>query len=211
MQITTGIRSILALPFVYRLAMRILGNTANRRWFINDILALRGGEKVVDVGCGPADILSDLPATVAYVGLDVSEPYIEAARERYGERATFIAGDVDDWAADERVRNADLVFMNGVLHHVDDAEAKRLLVFVHKILGPNGRFIFCEPCYLLWQSRVSAFMMSLDRGQNIRTEQEWKNLVGYLFSKFETNIVTSVNRLGYIWIVGQCSKVLPLV
>jgi SAM-dependent methyltransferase len=211
MQITTGIRSILALPFVYRLAMRILGNTANRRWFINDILALRGGEKVVDVGCGPADILSDLPATVAYVGLDVSEPYIEAARERYGERATFIAGDVDDWAADERVRNADLVFMNGVLHHVDDAEAKRLLVFVHKILGPNGRFIFCEPCYLLWQSRVSAFMMSLDRGQNIRTEQEWKNLVGNLFSKFETNIVTSVNRLGYIWIVGQCSKVLPLV
>jgi hypothetical protein len=37
-------------------------------------------------------------------------------------------------------------------------------------LKDNGRFIFYEPCYLIWQSGISAYFMSLDRGQNIRTE-----------------------------------------
>ena len=41
----------------------------------------------------------------------------------------------------------------GVLHHIDDDEAKKTVRFARQILKPGGRFIFFEPCYLLWQSR----------------------------------------------------------
>jgi hypothetical protein len=48
--------------------------------------------------------------------------------------------------------------------------------------------------------------MSMDRGQNIRTEEQWKALAASVFPNFSTNIVTGVNRLWYICIVGQCYK-----
>jgi hypothetical protein len=47
-------------------------------------------------------------------------------------------------------------------------------------------------------------MISKDRGQNIRTEQQWKDLAGSVFASFFTNILTGVNRRGYVCIIGQC-------
>jgi hypothetical protein len=59
---------------------------------------------------------------------------------------------------------------------------------------------------LIWQSRLSAYLMSKDRGQNVRFEQEWKDLIASVFPSMTTNIVTGMNRLFYVCIVGQCSK-----
>lgn len=206
MQINTGLRSFLAAPAVYRTAMRMLGGGAFLRWFIDNVLSLRDGQKIIDFGCGPADVLSELPATVDYVGLDFSESYIDAARQRYGDRGVFLSGDVHQWALDGRLQDADIVMCYGVLHHMDDDEAKKAVHFARQILKPGGRFIFFEPCYLLWQSRFSVFMMSKDRGQNVRTEQQWRSLVADVFPNSTFNVVTNVNRLGYTNIIAQCTK-----
>jgi SAM-dependent methyltransferase len=205
MQISSGLRSVLAFPWIYSLSMRLLRNEANRRWFIDEVLALRDGQKLVDIGCGPADILDCLPA-VKYIGLDISERYIEAARQKYGDRGVFLAGRLAHWANDSRTRDADVVLANGVLHHVDDDEARQMLEFARAILKQDGRFVFYEPCYLIWQSKSSRYFMSRDRGRNIRTEQGWKDLAASVFPQFSTNIVTGVNRLFYVCIIGQCHQ-----
>ena len=207
MQINSGLRSILALPWVYRLMAHILGNEANRQWFVDDVLCLRDGQKLVDVGCGPADILDRLPG-VEYVGLDISDVYIQAARAKFKTRSgtKFLSGSVENWTRNPLTYEADVVLAHGVLHHVDDDEAKKILEFAYRALKNNGRFIFYEPCYLIWQSGISAYFMSFDRGQNIRTEQQWKELANSIFPIVSTNIATSVNRLGYVSIVGQCRK-----
>jgi SAM-dependent methyltransferase len=207
MQINSGLRSILALPWVYRLFGHVLGSEANKQWFIDDVLCLRDGQKLVDVGCGPADILDRLPG-VEYVGLDISDVYIQAAKAKFKTRggAKFLSGSVEDWTRDPLTHEADVVLANGVLHHVDNDEAKKILEFAYRALKDNGRFIFYEPCYLIWQSGISAYFMSRDRGQNIRTEQEWKELASSIFPVVSTNIVTGVNRLGYVCMVGQCRK-----
>jgi SAM-dependent methyltransferase len=207
MQINSGLRSVLALSWVYRLFAHILGIEANRQWFIDDVLCLRDGQKLVDVGCGPADILDRLPG-VEYVGLDISDAYIQTARIKFKARggANFLSGSVEDWTLNPLTYGADIVLANGVLHHVDDDEAKKILEFAYRVLKDNGWFIFYEPCYLIWQSGISAYFMSLDRGQNIRTEQQWKELASSIFPIVSTNIVTGVNRLGYVSIVGQCRK-----
>jgi SAM-dependent methyltransferase len=207
MQINSGLRSILALPWVYRLMAHILGNEANRQWFIDDVLCLRDGQKLVDVGCGPAEILDRLPG-VEYVGLDISDVYIQAAGAKFKTRGgtKFLSGSVEDWTRNPLTYEADVVLAHGVLHHVDDDEAKKILEFAYRALKDNGRFNFYEPCYLIWQSGISAYFMSFDRGQNIRTEQQWKQLANSIFPIVSTNIATSVNRLGYVSIVGQCCK-----
>lgn len=197
------LRALLAVPAVYRVTIGVLGSDANRRWFINEVLRLRPGDKLVDVGCGPGDILRLLPP-VTYVGCDVSAAYVRAAERRYGDRGAFIAGTSDDWARDHRTHGADVVLCNGVLHHVDDEEALRLLQFARDVLRPGGRCVFYEPCYLIWQSRLSAFFMSKDRGRHIRREQEWKQLAARVFDDVTTHVVTDVNRLGYTCIIADC-------
>jgi SAM-dependent methyltransferase len=207
MQINSGLRSVLAFPWVYRLFGMLVGNKAYEEWFIKNVLGLRKGQKLVDVGCGPAQILDRLPG-VEYVGLDISDAYIQAARIKFKARggANFLSGSIEDWTLNPLTYAADIVLVNGVLHHVDDDEAKNILEFAYRILKDDGRFIFYEPCYLIWQSGISTYFMSRDRGQNIRTEQQWKDLASRIFPLVSTNIVTGVNRLAYVGIIGQCCK-----
>src|SRR5215472_9784748 len=202
MQINSGLRSVLAFPWLYRLFDMLVGSKANKEWFIKNVVGLRDGQKLVDVGCGPAQILDRLPG-VEYVGLDISDAYIQAARIKFKARggAHFLSGSVEDWTLNPLTYGADIVLANGVLHHVDDDEAKKILEFAYRAFKDNGRFIFYEPCYLIWQSGISAYFMSFDRGQNIRTEQQWKELANSIFPIVSTNIATSVNRLGYVSIV----------
>ena len=207
MQINSGLRSVLAFPRVYRLFDMLVGNKAYEEWFIKNVLSLRNGQKLVDVGCGTAQILDRLPE-VEYVGLDISDAYIEAARIKFKARggANFLSGSVEDWALNPLTYAAEIVLAYGLLHHVDDDEAKKILEFAYRVLKDNGRFIFYEPCYLIWQSGISTYFMSRDRGQNIRTEQQWKELVSSIFPFVSTNIVTGANRLAYVHIIGQCCK-----
>jgi SAM-dependent methyltransferase len=207
MQINSGLRSILASTWAFRLFGHVLGSEANKQWFVDQVLGLRDGQKLVDVGCGPADILDRLPG-IEYVGLDISDVYIEAARTKFAGRggATFVSGCVEDWRLNPLTYEADIVLANGVLHHVDDDEAKKILEFAYRALKDDGRFVFYEPCYLMWQSGISTYFMSNDRGQNIRTEQQWKDLASGIFPLVSTNIVTGVNRLAYVCIIGQCRR-----
>lgn len=206
MQVNSGLRSILALPLFYRLVNVVFINRKFRRWFIDEVLAVRSGQTLVDLGCGPADILDELDAGVRYIGLDISEAYIDSARQRHGARGLFIAGTVETWRQDSRIRDADAVLAYGLFHHVDDGEAQEILRFARDILRPGGRLVFLEPCLLLWQSRLSVFMMAQDRGKNVRTEQQWKDLVKGVFPNATTNVVTNANRLGYTHIIAECRK-----
>ena len=206
MQINSGLRSILAWPPVYRLLNRVIGNEKFRRWFIDRIVAVKSGQTLVDLGCGPADILAELDAGVRYIGLDISEAYIEAARQRYGERGLFLAGTVNDWRRDPRIRDADVVLAYGLFHHVDDDETLAIFQCARDVLRPGGRLVFLEPCLLLWQARRSVFMMAQDRGQNVRTEQEWKRLITAVFPTATTSVVTNANRLGYTHLIAECRK-----
>lgn len=202
MQINSGIRSLLRVPFVYNLAMGVLRN-GNNEWFISDVLALQGGETIIDMGCGTGTILDLLPANVRYTGLDINAAYIESGRKRY-PRARFIAGSLDDWSKDQTLGDADLFLCNGVLHHLDDGEVNQTFSLAKRTLKPNGRLVFFEPCYLRWQSAASRFFMSKDRGQGIRTERRWKELASAAFPCVQTDIVSQVNRFGYICIIAEC-------
>jgi len=62
--------------------------------FLIDVLGLEAGMRVLDVGCGPgrhAHALAEQGITV--VGLDISERFVELAREGSPPGATFVRGD----------------------------------------------------------------------------------------------------------------------
>ena len=68
-------------------------------------------------------------------------------------------------------------------------------------LAPDGRLVCMEGCFLLSQSPLARWVLKQDRGQNVRTEPEWKALVAQVFSRSETYILTGLLRIPYTLIV----------
>lgn len=202
MQITHGLKSILSFPLVYDAFQNLVGARRARRWVATRIWRLKGGEKVVDIGCGPGEALEDLPANVRYVGFDLSEAYVEAARRKYGSRGTFHVGTAESFLAGDAndLMGADLVFCTGLLHHLDDPEVLAVFRLARRILLPQGRFVAVEPTFLEHQGRASERIMRQDRGCNVRKEAEWKALLAKEFEIHSTTVMTGLLRIPYIHI-----------
>ncbi len=147
MQDTSGLKSLLSISWVYKTFQIVVGAKYGRDWISRTFWRLRGNEKIIDIGCGPGDVLEYLPTTVEYVGFDISPEYIEAAKKRWKDRAHFVVGTPSQMKQqlDDRLRNADLVMCNGVLHHLDDQEAIDVFELAKASLKPGGRFVCLEP------------------------------------------------------------------
>ena len=165
----------------------------------------KAGDKVIDIGCGPAQALQDLP-DVQYVGFDINPDYIAAAKRTYGNKGTFVVGDTHSLRNDSRFKDADIVTAVSVLHHLDDEDATDCVQFAHDALKSGGRFITHDACWIPNQGAVSKWIMSHDRGRNIRTEQQYRELAANVFRNVHAWIDTRPMRIPYVTIVLECEK-----
>lgn len=194
----TGIRSVLSLPTAYRLAQDAIGATRFRRHVVSEILEATDDDRVVDIGCGTADILDHLPA-VDYLGYDHSEQYIEDARRRYGDRGRFITTGAEHIGATDRDRT--LAMMIGVLHHLDDDQARSALELARDHLIPGGRFVSVDPTITDGQPRIARFLAQRDRGQHVRTPESIASLVGEVFPDHDISVRHDLLRVPYSHVI----------
>lgn len=180
-EINTGLRQILAHPLVYRGLRDVLGLNRWLRQYVNIYIKPQSGERILDIGCGTGEIVRYLPG-VTYVGVDRHRPYIDSASQKYGERGRFICADVADYI-DEFRGEFDIVTANGLLHHLDDDLANRLFEIGNSVLKEGGRMITVDPCYFDGQSRLTRFVVSKDRGQNVRRQEEYALLAKNAFAE----------------------------
>jgi len=102
--------------------------------------------EVLEIGCGMGIMANMLAAktTAKVLGVDLCEPFIEAARKEFNNpRLSFEIMDFNK-AEDFINRKFDYIIGNGILHHLyyylDSA-----LVNIRKLLKPGGKMIFLEP------------------------------------------------------------------
>lgn len=207
MQDDNGLKKILASSRAYTLFKRALGNRRAYEWMNREFWRVQPGQKVVDIGCGPGIVLGFLPEDIEYAGFDVSEEYIRHAREAHAgnPRRSFLVGDSETFL--ERLpatmAGADLVLINGVLHHLDDEEALTALRLARACLRPGGRLVSYENCLLRSQAPLARWFVLRDRGRNLRYESEWKGLFSGVFEHFETHVLTGLIRIPYTHIVTE--------
>jgi SAM-dependent methyltransferase len=97
----------------------------------------------IDYGCGLGDTSTLLQAELkleSVVGLDVSARLLDLARvERSSEHCHFMR--FDEYVPQERV---DLVYCNGVFHHIPVAERAAAVEYIRRCLRPGGLFALWE-------------------------------------------------------------------
>lgn len=199
------IRFILANPFVYRLFSRIVGQGSARQVYVNDYIQPKAGNRILDIGCGPADILEYLPVNIEYIGFDMSAEYIKAARTRFGRRGRFICQSLS-LEIIEQMELFDLVIAIGVLHHLDNANAENLFILALRALKPGGRLITIDPVFFSGQSRLEHYLISKDRGEFVRSDQEYMSLIPQGFRTNKAVIRQRLLRMPYSLMFMECYK-----
>lgn len=205
-EVTTGLRSVLSLASAYRFAQRAIGAEAFRETLAAEVLQVSDGDRILDIGCGTADIVEHLP-DVDYLGFDSSERYVEAARQRFGDRGRFVTAvpsEVDDVFGDRT-----LVTAIGVLHHLDDDTAHEALELAATALRPGGSFVSVDPTLTDDQHRIARFLIQRDRGQFVRTPEQMRMLIGDHFDAIGIEVRHDMLRTPYSHVIVRAANTEP--
>ncbi|HXC16180.1 MAG TPA: class I SAM-dependent methyltransferase [Holophagaceae bacterium] len=201
-QTTSGLRSVLSLPASYSLLQRLVGAGRSRRILCESYIQASVGERVLDIGCGTADILDHLPA-VDYSGFDLNPRYVASAQRRFGSRGAFRCEDVGK--ADLGLAGGfDLVLALAILHHLDDGEVVGLFELARGAMKPGGRLVTFDSCYVEGQSRAARFLIDRDRGHNTRTEAGYRALAERVFPSVESHVRHDLLNIPYTHIILKC-------
>ncbi len=172
-------RAILSLPSVYLGFQALVGGTKMRSLCLA-LLEPKSGQKIVDIGCGPAYYLAELPA-VDYHGFDTDARYIEHARKRFGHRGRFYVEPFTKAQADA-LGPFDGVLLMGLLHHLTDTECSALLSVLSQCLRPGGRVVTLDTVVHERQGSLERWLALNDRGQYVRSPSAFEALAKLHFS-----------------------------
>jgi len=204
-QVTSGIRKILSHPFVYDGLQLMLGAKRLRQVYVSSYIKPDKQSRVLDIGCGTSEILEFLPTSVDYHGYDLSPTYIYAAEKRYGGRGTWHCDSVMDLQLDD-FGAFDIVMANGVLHHLEDREAQKLSEVAFRALKSKGRLITIDPCFDDGQNPIARFLISRDRGQNVRDAEGYVALIKPHFDSVELFTRHDLLRVPYTHAIVVATK-----
>jgi trans-aconitate 2-methyltransferase len=102
-------------------------------------LALAGDEAAIDAGCGSGRVTAELIERLPrghVIAVDGSEAMVDKARERLGDRASYLVADLVELVLEDPV---DLVFSTATFHWIPDHE--RLFGRLRAALRPGGRLV----------------------------------------------------------------------
>lgn len=196
------LHGILEFPRVYSAVIAVLAGDWRKR-YVAEYVKPRPGERVLDLGCGPGDVLRHLPG-VDYVGVDNNLRYIEKARARFGSLGQFHCIDLVDCEL-RPFGTFDVVMANGVLHHLPDAVLHTMLPKVAAVMKPTGRFVTFDGCFTPEQSAVARFILRCDRGRFVRTRPAYEALMKTSFPGLACHLCTDFLRFPYTHLIMVAS------
>lgn len=198
------LRNFLSFAPAYAAFSRLVTVSQWQEKFVSEILQVRAGMRILDIGCGPAEILNRLPE-VDYVGFDTSARYIDKARRNHGDRGRFIHSPLTEDIADG-MESFDRVIALGVLHHLADDEALLLFRTAKASLKPGQKLITFDGAYTENQSFIAKLLLDGDRGQFVRTPEEYIALAKRVFDDVSVTIHNDLLRIPYTHCIMTCKN-----
>ncbi|MFZ1063772.1 MAG: class I SAM-dependent methyltransferase [Acidimicrobiales bacterium] len=191
------IRSILNNSSVFDRWQSLVGAEGAKRWFTDTYVTPRNPIRVLEVGCGTGALCRYLSPSVDYLGVDIDDGYVHAASRAFPNRR-FERADIGDLASFESIgRDFDMVVAFGVLHHLDDSQARRCLRGCAEALTSKGLFFSVDPCHHQNEKPVEFLMKRFDRGRFIRSADSFRDLVAESFTSAEVEVESHQMLMSY--------------
>lgn len=177
-EINSGWRFLLSKGLFYQLVQFVFSERRSKELILKEFIEPVGnGCNVLDIGCGPGNLAHFLPADINYIGFDVNSEYIQRAQVSFKENGniTFICSPTEQMVNNSKLpdNSVDVAIIHGVFHHVSDSVALEMLELAKAKLKKGGRMVVLEPVWYKGQSPFRKWVMTLDRGKNIKTEEAW--------------------------------------
>jgi len=184
-QKANNIYSLLSNTFVYSFVQIIMSSTAFQKKIVKKYIT-KERVNVLDIGCGPAEILDSLP-NVYYYGYDVNHTYINYAKKKYGPRGKFYCKKFTK-SEIKKLPKFDHVLLLNILHHLGDEEIKNLMQLLKKVLKKGGNIISQDPILIKKQNLLAKFIINKDRGNNVRSKSGYIKIITKYFKKINSKI-----------------------
>jgi cyclopropane fatty-acyl-phospholipid synthase-like methyltransferase len=197
------LRPALANPVVYRLWANLVGGSASAKVLVNEYIQPKAGARILEIGCGPGTILHYLPPS-DYLGFDLSPQYIAMAQRRF-PKAKFVCERVSQFSL-AKEQSFDVVLALGIVHHLDDAEARQLFQIAVDALSPGGKLVTFDGVWIEGQSPIARWLLARDRGEYIRSESEYVKIASQVFSDIKPSIRHDLLRIPYSHLIMECIR-----
>lgn len=204
MQREHGAWALLSAPVLYSALQRTLAGDRVRQVYVDGHIRPEPGLNILDVGCGPGDIAPFMRGA-RYTGVDLSSDYIKRAKARFGHLGTFYVSDVADLSkiVDEKF---DVIVATGLLHHLDDSEVAKLLGDMTRLLRTGGRVVTIDNVFIDRQNPLARFVISMDRGQNVRRREAYEALFHGVFGQVQGAIYHDLLRIPYTHVIVEATE-----
>ena len=204
------VHRILEVSWFYTLFQRIVYRAGFAERFRDEYYPELGTQevRVLDIGCGPAAFWSRFQNAegLTYVGIEPNCAYVEDARARFPGIEVH-AGTLDE-VGDLVEGPFNLVVLEGVLHHLDDATARQALRYAADKLGSGGRIVALDPVLLPRQNPIARALARLGRGKHVRAMEGYRALVEGVFPSSMVSLerLRRQLRVPYDLAVLECRK-----
>jgi SAM-dependent methyltransferase len=198
-------RRALEISAVYDTYQRWAGADRLYRHYISQHVRPRPGDLIVDIGCGTGAILNYLPQSL-YIGLDANPAYIHTAAAIHGKRGQFRVLNVAGATLPDIEGQADIAIMCGLLHHLNDEEARCAVALAHSLLKSGGRLVTIDGVFHAQQGIIRRLVLLLDRGRFVRPAQGYLTLAQERFSLIHQEQSDSLTRIPSSHFIMNCTK-----
>lgn len=200
---TQYLRRVLSIPAAYQLWWNVVGGPALANVLVSEYVRPKAGARILEIGCGPGTIVGYLPPS-DYLGFDLSPKYIELARKRF-PTAHFVCERVSQFTL-AREQSFDVVLAFGIVHHLEDAEARQLFQIAHDALKPAGKLVTVDGVWTDDQSPAARWLLARDRGEYVRGEREYVGIASQVFRNIRPSVRHDLLRIPYTHLILQCIR-----
>ena len=190
-------------PLIYKIIQHVMSGTSFRNSIIKKNIR-KSNLKILDIGCGPAQILEHIPRC-DYYGYDIDQRSIQYAKKKYRKKNYHFYCKKFNKTEIKKLPKFDFVIFFGILHHLSNKEADKMLTLCKRIMKKNSKLLTEDPILLEKQNIIAKFLIEKDRGINVRQKKEYINLLKKHFKKIK-NKVTHQFFIPYTWFTTICSK-----